>query len=333
MRRWSWIAAVLGLIVLVSPAVLRLAGPDRETTRSEFALDTIVTITAGGPGSERAVAAAFAEINRVERLLSSYHRDAEIARVNKAAGIGPVAVTTETFQFVERMLAYSRRLGGAFDPTVGPLVILWGFGGENPAIPRQAAIAGVLPLVGAAKVTLDRSARTVFLPLLGMRLDVGGALKGYAVDRAISVLRSQGVRYAMVDAGSSSIKVLGSRRGRPWVVGVAHPRKAGALLGTIVLRDGEAIGTSADTNRFFVAGGVRYSHLIDPRTGWPARYNQLVTVKTRSAFAADAYSKTFVLETGRVLPSLASLRATGLVVASDGRVFGDLPGFSRVVKR
>lgn len=300
-----------------------------EVSRTQFALDTLVTITAGGSRAEAGVTRAFAEIARVERLLSSFEPGSEIARINAGAGRRPVRVNDETFRFVSDLVRFSRLSGGAFDPTVGPLVALWGFGGDHPAVPASRSIQSLLPLVGADKIKLDPARREVFLPLAGMQLDVGGALKGYAVDRAADALREAGVRYGLVDAGRSSIKVVGRRPWRrPWVVAIADPRREGAVLGWLRLRDGEALGTSADNTRFFIAGGVRYSHLLDPATGWPARHNRLVTVAAGSAFEADALSKLFVVPSPQVLSRFRRLGRQGLVLTSVGELRSNLAGFA-----
>lgn len=270
--------------------------------RAGFAMGTFVQIVAVGPGAEAAAEAALAEVQRLARLFDRFDPASPVARVNAAAGRGEVAVPPEVAEAVELALFVARRTGGAFDPTVGPLVDAWGFGAgfeqARPTRPPEAAtIEAARRLVGYRDVRVERHGATVRVGLAreGMALDLGGIAQGYAADRAIRVLRQHGVRQALVDVGGE-VAALGSRPAaardeegpaRGWRVGVRHPRDGRRLLTTLQLAD-RAAATSGDYERYFEYAGRRFSHLISPFTGYPARGLVAATVIHPSAAVADA---------------------------------------------
>lgn len=263
-------------------------------TKSLFAMGTFFEITATGPNSGQAIEGAFQEIKRIESI-TSHQTGSELAKLNQAAGIKPVEIAPELIAILNQVAENYSDLSGAFDPTVGPLIELWGFDPEGePNLPAAAEISRILPLVGFKRVTLDVKRRTAFLPVKGMKLDLGGIAKGYAVDRAYLSLQESGIRSALINGGSSSIRTIGKRADRkPWRLGIGDPRQAGKLLGTFGLPQDRALATSADNQNFLIHNGVRYSHLIDPRTGYPARDKILVTVTAPTALEADLLSTAF----------------------------------------
>ena len=257
--------------------------------REGFLLGTYIRITAYGPGAKHAIDQAMAEMAKVEEYTAS--DTGQVGLINRNAGVKPVRVDQDLFALIQRVLAYSAMTGGRFDPTVGPLVKLWGFDYNGTGrLPEEHEIAGALPLVDQDLVILDEEAQTVFLAQKGMLLDLGGVAKGYAVDRAWEVLNESRVWGALINGGESSIRVLGRRPNfKPWRIGLAHPRNQG-WIGVINLPPGKAISTSADTQRFFEWEGRRYSHLINPFSGYPGLDLSSVTVITDSAFTGDLYS-------------------------------------------
>lgn len=263
-------------------------------TKSLFAMGTVFEITATGPNSGQAIEGAFQEIKRIESITSN-QTGSELAKLNQAAGIKPVKIAPELIAILKKVAVNYPDLSGAFDPTVAPIIDLWGFNPEGePNLPTANEISRILPLVGFKRVILDIKQRTVFLPIKGMKLDLGGIAKGYAVDRAYLSLQESGIRSALINGGSSSIRALGNRPGRtPWRLGIGDPRQAGELLGTLGLPQDRALATSADNQNFLIHNGVRYSHLIDPRTGYPARDKILVTVTAPTAMEADLLSTAF----------------------------------------
>lgn len=263
-------------------------------TKPLFAMGTVFEITATGINPEQAIEKAFQEIKRIEAITSN--RDgSELAKVNQAAGAGPVKVSPELFAILKKVADSYPTLSGSFDPTIAPIIDLWGFNPEGePRLPAAREISRILPLVGFKRVVLDVKHRTVFLPINRMKLDLGGIAKGYAVDGAYLSLQKSGIRSALINGGSSSIRALGKRPdGNPWRLGIGDPRRAGELLGILRLPKDRALATSADNQNFLIHNGERYSHLINPHTGYPARDKILVTVTAPTAMEADLLSTAF----------------------------------------
>lgn len=267
------------------------AGP---VVRTEYLMGTLIEITAYGKDAETAIEAAFTRMRAIERRAGG-SASSDLARLNARAGKGKVRITGDTRAILSKSMAYWRATEGAFDVTVGPLVRLWDFDFEGEGrLPGAAEIERTLPLVGGEKLILNEKDNEAALARAGMIADVGGVAKGYAVEEAVKVLQGHGIENAMVNGGNSSIKVIGrGPKGRGWRIGIGDPRRAGELLGVVTLRSGEAVGTSSDSQRFFVRNGTRYSHLIDPRTGYPARKAILATVIANDATEADILSTAF----------------------------------------
>lgn len=264
--------------------------------RSQLIMGTVIEITVYGKDSEAAITAAFVRMQEIE---SAIGRDefSDLNRLAAQAGGPPIKVSNDTWQMLSLAAEYWQKTDGAFDVTVNPLVELWGFGYDGQGrFPEAAAIKTALPKVGSDKLLLFPETKRIRLAKSGMSLTVGGIAKGYAVEEAAIVLKANGVRNAMINAGSS-IRVIGDGPGgRGWRIGVEDPRRVGRILGLILLRSGEAIGTSADNHRFFIKDERRYTHIIDPRTGRPgAGKMALVTVITRDAATADILTKALFL--------------------------------------
>lgn len=312
--------AVIGLI-LVSAVVLR--GWILRTARfsgSEFTMDTLVTVTVYGPGAAEHAKAALAEFQRVDKLLSAYRAESDIGRINAAAGREPVRVSRETTGLVALSLKFAALSGGKFDPSVGPLVRLWGIGQGRTAPPTPDEVEAARGLVDYRRVMVDQVEHRVYLPQAGMALDLGGVAKGYAAERAGALLRRRGVRFALIDAGGN-IVALGTRPdGRPWRIGLRHPRKSGEVLGVLSVVD-RAVVTSGDYERYFEYQGRRYHHLLDPATGYPAGGAQSVTVVARSSTLADLLSTAaFVLGPEQGAAFARQQGAATVSVDASGRV-------------
>jgi len=291
-------------------------GPLQET---RLLMGTTVTIEADGLPRDRlsvAAAAAFAEIARIEALMSSHLPDSDVARLSAATGEAVVA--PETAAVIARGLEVAARSGGAFDLTLGQLKALWGIETETPRIPTAGEIAAALAGTGPEALTVTGTLVRKRAPQLAV--DLGGIAKGYAADRALAVLREHGVTSAAVNAGGD-IALLGSKQGRPWRIGVQHPRRAGEVLTTVAAID-RAVVTSGDYQRYFERGGRRYHHLFDPQSGYPADRCQGVTVIAPEAMLADALATAlFVLGPERGLELLRGYpEVDALIVAADGRL-------------
>ncbi len=236
-----------------------------------------------GPArAERAARAAVAEARRIEAKYSRYRAQSVVSEINREAGRGPVVIDGETEHLVRSALELWRTTGGRFDPTVGALRRVWDF--KAARVPSAAEVAALLPLVEARAVELQHG--TVGLGRAGMELDLGGVGKEYAADRVAERLREEGVASAVINF-LGDVRTLGRRGdGRPWRVGVQDPRDRGRCR--LVVRVGAEAGvaTSGDYERGFIEDGVRYHHLLDATTGWPARGLASVTVVAPTAFDA-----------------------------------------------
>jgi len=250
-----------------------------------------------------AVGESLDEVERVDRLMSHYRPSSPLSRLNRDAARGPVAVDPELFDFLATCLRWSRESDGAFDITVGPLMKAWGFFEGEGRVPDETTFSEARAAVGYAHVVLDERARTVRFDRPGVELDLGGIGKGYAVDRVVALLRRRGVASALVNLGGSSVYGLGVPPGRKaWSVAIQDPTDPGKAALTVDLRD-RALSVAGGTTRFFERDGIRYSHIMDPRTGRPVQGVLSVAVLTGTATDGDALDDVlFVLgpESGRV---------------------------------
>jgi FAD:protein FMN transferase len=259
----------------------------------------------------RIAAEALDEVDRIDRLMSHYRADSPISRVNREAADHPVAPGAELFDFIVDAMRYNRDSGGAFDVTVGPLMKAWGFFGGDGHLPHEEELAAARRHVGAVHVMLDQRARTISFDEPGVELDLGGIAKGYAVDRAVHVLRLRHVAAALVSAGGSTIYGLGAPPGRDgWDVMLQDPIDSRKTALTVQLKD-RALSVAGTSEKSFEAGGMTYSHIMDPRTGRPVQGVLAVAVLAGSGTAGDALDDAlFVLGPERSRQYLSRLSGT-----------------------
>ena len=283
------VSVVLGLVaLLVGCASVPMQSEPVVVKRVQMQMGTLVSITVVARNEAVAHAAAtagFAEIRRLEELLSTWIATSELSRVNASAGIKPIHVSTETLTIVQRAMQAAEMTDGGFNIAIGPAVEAWSVT-DGQRIPTESELDALRPLVDLQAVHVDVREQTIYLGKAGMRIDVGGIGKGYAADQAVEALRRAGA-IAGVVALSGDIKTFGRLPGgKMFPIGIQHPRKDGSVLAWIDLQD-EAISTAGDYERFFVRDGVRYHHILDPRTLQPARSCQSVTVIAREGVWAD----------------------------------------------
>lgn len=286
---------LLIIAVLAACVLLLLVSSSPEVELKAYyltAMDTVVELNFAVPESieaEVVKSAVFAEIVRLERLISRTEKLSDTNRVNSLAGTGPVVVSPDTYRLVELAYQYAAISKGAFDPTVGPLIDSWGFLGQEFRVPEETEIKQRLPLVDYQNISFDQTESTLFLPEQGMVLELGGLAKGFILDQAVLLLKSFGVTSAFINAGGD-IALLGSRPdGEPWKLGIRHPRDQNKILAVLQVTDG-AVVTSGDYERYFDQAGVTYHHILDPETGKPARGLASVTILAATAAEADALS-------------------------------------------
>jgi FAD:protein FMN transferase len=267
--------------------------------RSEEAMGSSFSLVLYGADRARLEAIAdlaFREVHRLDAMLSNYRHESEWSRINREAATHPVEVSPEVFSVLGSCLDYSRQSGGAFDITVGALVKVWGFYKGDGRMPRRADVAAALGKVGYRYIFLDPSARTVRFSRRGIELDPGGIGKGYAVDRIVDVLKREGVDAALVSASGSSIYGLGAPPDdlRGWPITIRTPSDPEEAAATVFLRN-MSLSTSGSYEKFFWAEGRTYSHILDPRTGYPAHGTSSVSVLAARTLDSEAWTKPFFI--------------------------------------
>jgi thiamine biosynthesis lipoprotein len=304
-------------------------------------MDTLVSINAyvskpaEEPAARRAMAAAFAEMSRLDSLLSAYRTDSEVALINReAATAGGVAVSSDMDSVLQMAQWAAKISNGAFDVTVAPVLRLWGFGTDSLGLPTPEKIAARRPWVNHENLMVSEGPRpekkSAHFLNLNMAIDLGGVAKGYVVDRGIDVLRQAGIRDALITAGGDLRAIASPLTSGRRYIWIRHPRTANPDS----VRDGEeeknffgrfrldagAVSTSGDYERFFIQEGKRYHHIIDPHTGYPAANAVSATVIAKSAVQADALSTAlFVLGPKRGIALADSLpEVEAMIIYQDG---------------
>lgn len=318
-------------LALLTALLLAACGKPAPVGQEAYVFGTRVELLVWGAPEAQAHAAMAEVLREFDRLHRAYHawQPSELTALNEAFAAGRShEVSEELAELIRTAQRLSAQGEYLFDPGIGRLVALWGFHADEfkPALPDAAELEKLVAArPSIAELNLDgrRVASTDF----SVALDFGGYLKGVALDRAAAILKRRGIDNALINIGGN-VLALGSKGGTPWRVGIQHPRAAesgGLPLATLELRDGEAIGTSGDYQRYFEIGGRRYCHLIDPRTGEPAVGTQAVTVLIppgpEAGMLSDVLSKPLFVA-GDAWPRLAQkLGATQVLrVDAAGRI-------------
>ncbi|OGS91389.1 MAG: thiamine biosynthesis protein ApbE [Gallionellales bacterium GWA2_60_18] len=291
----------LRILLLATALLLGACGKEQLYQEQGYVFGTLVDVSIYGEEEPRARQAASAVLHEFQRLHDLLHawQPSELSELNAAFAKGETrTVMPELAAMLRDAAQLSAQSGGLFNPAIGGLIEAWGFQADEfkPVLPDAEKIAALVranPQMSDIVLSpTNDGGTTASSRNQAVRLDLGGYAKGYALDRAAELLRKRGIRNALVNIGGNII-ALGQHGKRAWRVGIQHPRKPGALA-TLELHDGEAIGTSGDYQRYFELEGRRYSHLIDPRSGYPAQGVQALTVLTRGPRAgllSDASSK------------------------------------------
>jgi len=325
------------LTVLLTIILIALAGCDRAASpQVEFVLGTVCRVNLYEGGTRQLYSRVFARIREVDRTMTAYPGEFQnmisggeivdpdsktaaayqaamdaltsgVVAINEQAGIAPVKVRADVLDVLERALRYAALSGGAFDPTVGPLVQLWGIGTDRERIPANAEIESALELVNWRDVVIDRGAGTAFLRRPGMALDLGAIAKGYAGDEAARIAREAKIKRAVFDLGGN-IVTLGWRdqkKSLPWRIGIQNPISGrGTYIGVVTVHDASIV-TSGVYERYFEAGEKRYHHILSTTNGYPVENGLLsVTIIAASSIDADALSTavfTLGFERGKAL--------------------------------
>ena len=268
--------------------------------------------------AEQGIEAVMQEMRRIDAEMSPYLESSELAQINREAYRQPVKTSDELFGLIDRSIGFSELTQGAFDITFASVGFLYDY--RRGKRPDQAQLETAAALINYENLVMNAEAHTIRFTRPGVRIDLGGIAKGYAVDRCIQLLQTQGIRNALVTAGGDS-RMIGDRWGRPWTIGIRDPRRKDAVVALLPLED-VAVSTSGDYERYFDDQGVRYHHIIDPHTGDSARELQSVTIIGPDATTTDALSTSvFVLGRERgmqLVNELADIDA--ILVDSKGRL-------------
>ena len=288
---WSLCHSATLLATLIATASSASQTAD-ESHEYRFLMGTSVQVQAfgGDEGTRKAaINEAFAALAEIDRLMSNYRDDSELALVNRGAARGSVSISDPMFSVLDAARRVSSASNGAFDITVGPLVRLWGFHDKRVHVPTATELAAVRPLIDYRNVLLDTEHRTVHFVRPGVEVDLGGIAKGFAVEIAADALRRRGLS-GFIDAGGNQYLVGKPPGKRTWAVGIKDPDVQDRVMGVVETAE-ISVSTSADYSNFLVANGRRYGHILDPHTLEPSTGALSVTILSRDATLADAMSK------------------------------------------
>lgn len=307
-------------------SVLALPGCFREqkpVSGTILAMGTVASVTVPAADQsklESSIVSVSGDLKKLETLFSIYDPESEISKINKAVNGQLLSVSPATLELLLVTRKYHDISRGCFDPTVMPLMELWGLKQRVPPaiLPNADAVSNAVASIGYRRLVITGS--MAGMDRTGIRIDLGGIAKGYAVDVCISNLMKQGTTNVMVDLGGN-IRCLGApSKDRSWKIGVRNPFNKDQIVGTINLPPGMAVATSGNYERFVVIEGKRYAHIIDPRTGYPVEGMAGVTVISPTATEADAMSTSFfVLGLKDSGPVLRQLHTTGAIFIPDSR--------------
>ena len=236
-----------------------------------MSMDTNMELSAYGPNAKNAVDESEKKVNELNDMASTTIATSDVSKINNAAGKSYVKVHPEIIKMLVASQKYSKISNGLYDVTVGPLVNLWGIGTVKVNKPSDAKIKSKLPLIGYKKIKINEKNNSVMLMQKGMAIDLGGVAKGFAADEVLKIYKKYNIQNGLINLGSSSMYCIGKDgEGNPWSIGIENPRSNASddYLGIIKLEN-EGLSTSGDYQRYFIKDGKRYSHILNPYTGYP----------------------------------------------------------------
>lgn len=268
--------------------------------------------------AERLIDAVMAEMRNVDQTMSPYIKTSELYRINELAATRPQVISQALFDLIKQSNAISELSGGVFDITYASVGYLYNY--REHKKPSTSQIDALLPAINYRWIKLDDKARSIFFTHANVKIDLGGIAKGYAVDRSIELLQKAGVQHALVSAGGDT-RMLGDRHGRPWMVGIRHPRKRDKNVVMLPLED-VAISTSGDYERYFDDNGTRYHHILSPKTGKSAHVVRSVSILGPRATMTDGLTKIiFINGVEKGMPVVESVEGyDAIVIDNDHRV-------------
>ncbi len=289
-----------------------------------FFMGTVITEKVYGSNAETAAKKVMDRIQQLEKIMTINSPNSEIVLLNSSAGIDKVNLSPESIFVLNRAKYFSQLSNGAFDVTVGPLVKSWAIGTTDAKVPDKAEIEQLLKLVDYKSITIDEKSNTAQLLKKGQIVDLGGIAKGYAGDEAVKIYKEHGIKSAFINIGGNVV-VLGSKPDKtPWKVGIQDPRATRDNYLGIVEVSNKAVVSSGDYERFFEKDGIRYHHILDPYTGYPANSGLMsATIIADSSIDADALSTaTFVLGLQKGIELIESLKGVeAIFITNDKKIY------------
>lgn len=257
-----------------------------------FALDTYISLKINTDGNgDDILNECKNEIYRLEKLLSHTIADSDISKINKNAGNGEfVTVSKETVEVIESAKDIYENSDGALDITLAPVINLWDITSENPSVPQNDDISACLSLIGTDGIIIDKAINGVRLENIGQGINLGAIAKGYISDKIVAVLKKHNVGSAILNLGGNTVTIGTKPNSKPWLVGIKSPDNSEKLLTTLKIQD-KCVVTSGDYERYFIDNGIRYHHIIDPKTGYPSNSGiRSVTIIADNCTVADGLS-------------------------------------------
>ncbi len=262
-----------------------------ELSKTTFALGTVININLYDQGSEELMLEIIETINGIEKAMSVNIKDSEISQINRQAGISPVKVSEKTFFVIEKAIQFADLSNGKFDPTLGPIIKLWGIGTEAAKVPDPEELSKLLSKVDYRKIQLNKKEQTVFLELEGMALDLGGIAKGYAADAIVNLLEANRVERAIINLGGNVFAFGSKDSSEPWKIAIQNAfDQRNQYFGYVKIVN-KSVVTAGSYERYFEEDGVIYHHIFNVTTGFPVQTEVVsVTVIAESSIYADALS-------------------------------------------
>ena len=279
--------------------------------------------------AKQAIKTVHSEMQRIDQSMSPFIKNSEVSLINRDATKHPIKISNELFTLIEKAQTISRQSNGTFDITFASIGYLYNY--RKNQRPSNKVIQNTLSKINYKKIQLNPKTSEIFFKQQNVRIDLGGIAKGHAVDRCIAKLKALGIKHAVVSAGGDS-RLIGDKRGKPWVTGIRHPRYKNKYIAILPLEN-TAISTSGDYERFFIEDNIRYHHIIQPKTGKSATTSQSVTVLGPNSTTADALSTTlFILPTQKALKLINSLPLFEAIIINKEGVLNYSSGLEQPTK-
>lgn len=280
-----WVFFILSCIVIIIP-YFRARNKKAFTIREFYVLGTIIQLKVYGSNGKKAIEEAVNRLNEIDDKMSVFKEYSEISMINQNSGISSVEVSEDTYFVVKQAIRYSEVSEGAFDPTIRPIVELWGIGRDKPRIPSEYEIRSKLKLVNYKDIIINDKDRTIKLRNEGQNIDLGGIAKGYAADEVKNILIKNNIKSALINLGGN-IFALGKKQDKTqWQIGIQNPfGKRGEFVGFISIKN-KSVVTSGNYERYFIIEGKKFHHIIDPKTGYPSE-SRIVSSTIISDYSID----------------------------------------------